>query len=302
MPAKKTVWEELYTDLNAPVAEALREARVKPEKLPTMSDDEIMAIPGISDAGLEEIRAQYTADLSAVAMAKEDAKTSAEETTSDATEDSEPAEEAGPRPANKRHLFKNGKAIKAAHAKVDRSVTYPIAEAVKLVIDNTVAKFDATITLHLNLIDGKDKVTRAELTFPHLAGTAKRVVIASDDLIKDIEAGKIDFDILVTTPAMMPKLAKFAKVLGPKGLMPNPKNGTVTNDPESKKKEFEAGKTVIKAEPKFPLMHVTVGKVKQSAEEIVANIQAVLEAVKTKNIEKATLASTMSPGVKLQLN
>lgn len=297
MPAKKTVWEELYSDLNAPVAEALREARIKPTKLPVMTDDEIMAIPGISDAGLEEIRAQYSADIQA----------SEEASSKDATSDSdevvtEEVVEEGIRPANKRHLFKNGKAIKAARAKVDPNMTYSVSDAVNLVVENTVTKFDATITLHINLTNDKDKITRAELTFPHLAGTAKRVVIVTDEVLKDIEDGKIEFDVLVTTPAMMPKLAKFAKVLGPKGLMPNPKNGTVTPNPENKKKEFEAGKTVIKAEPKFPLMHITVGKTKQPKAEIVANIMAVLEAVKSKFITKATLASTMSPGVKLQLS
>ncbi|MEI6690804.1 MAG: hypothetical protein WCL07_03585 [bacterium] len=300
----KIIWEDLYTDLNTPVAQALRDARVKPNKLPIMSDDEIMAIPGISDAGLEEIRSQYTADIKAAEDAKvETAKSS---TTNNETEEQievvESEEVVGPKPANKRHLFQNGKAISQARAKINRDQTYPIAEAIKLVVDNTIAKFDATITLHINLVGGKEQINRAELTFPHLAGTAKRVVIATDDILKDIEAGKIEFDILITTPAMMPKLAKFAKVLGPKGLMPNPKNGTVTPNPESKKKEFEAGKTVVKAEAKFPLMHITVGKTKQPAEEILANIQAVVEAVKTKNIAKATLVSSMSPGVKLQIS
>ncbi len=84
--------------------------------------------------------------------------------------------------------------------------------------------------------------------------------------------------------------------------MPSPKAGTVTPDPEKKAKEFEAGKTVVKAEAKFPLMHVTVGKIDQKEEELVANIKALLDAVKLKNVTKATLASTMSPGVKLQLN
>jgi large subunit ribosomal protein L1 len=135
-----------------------------------------------------------------------------------------------------------------------------------------------------------------------MAGAAKKVAIVTDELLKDIEKGKIEFDILVTSPAFMPKLAKFAKVLGPKGLMPSPKAGTVTPDPEKKAKEFEAGKTVVKAEAKFPLMHVTVGKINQADEELIANIKALLDAVKLKNVTKATLASTMSPGVKLQLN
>lgn len=288
-----TIWEDLYTDLSPATATALREARVKPEQLATMADGEIMAIAGMSDAGLEQIRSIYMADINATP--KSEAPVTDEAAAPAVTD------EPGVIPPNKRHDFKNGKAIVAAKSKVDRTKLYSVAEAVKLVKATNITKFDSTVTLHLNL-NPKEKLTRAEVTFPHMAGTAKRVAIVSDELLKDIEAGKIEFDILITSPAFMPKLAKYARVLGPKGLMPNPKNGTVAADPEAKAKEFAAGKTVIKAEPKFPLMHVTVGKVSQPEAELVANIQAVQGAVKAKNMVKATLASTMSPGIKLQLN
>lgn len=287
-----TIWEELYTDLSENVAMALRQARVKPEQLQNMTDGDLLAIDGITDNGLEEIRAKYALDLS----------TPAESTQEVSSEMPAVAEEkAGPLPANKRHLNKNGKAILAAKSKVDPQAVYKIEEAVKLVKATNITKFDATVTLHLNLV-AKDAPTRVELTFPHMAGTAKKVAIVTDELLAEIEKGKIDFDILVTSPAFMPKLAKYAKVLGPKGLMPSPKAGTVTPDPEKKAKEFAAGKTVVKAEAKFPLMHVTVGKVSQNEGELVANIKALVEAVKIKNITKSTLASTMSPGIKLQLN
>lgn len=286
-----TKWEELYQELNPKVAEILREARVKPEQLVTMADGEIMAIPGITDTALEEIRKYYAADLQAAQTAP---KAETVEAAAKVVE-----EKSGAKPANKRHLFKGGKKIKTMKAKVDRQKLYTIEEAVKLVKETNITSFDATITLHLNL---REQINRVELTFPFMAGAKKRVAIASDELLKDIEKGKIDFDILLTTPAFMPKLAKYAKVLGPKGLMPSPKAGTITPDPEKKAKEFMAGKTVVKAEPKFPLMHVTVGKVGQKGEELSANIKALLEAVKIKNIWKATLASTMSPGIKLQLS
>ncbi len=292
-----TIWEELYTDLSPAVATALRDARVKPEQLLNMTDGDITAIEGINDNGLEEIRSKYTPSVTL-----SEAEGSAPMSESTPTEAAAPAEEkVGPKPANKRHQFKNGKAIVAAKSKVDSQKKYSVAEAVKLVKATNVTKFVATLTLHLNLV-AKDAPTRVELTFPHLAGPAKRIAIVSDELLKDIAKGKLEFDILLTTPAFMPKLAKFAPVLGPKGLMPSPKNGTVTPDPEKKAKEFAGGKTVVKAEAKFPLMHVTVGKVDQKEEEIIANIQALLDAVKLKNITKATLASTMSPGVKLQLS
>lgn len=291
-----TIWEELYADLTPNVAEALRLARVKPEQLVNMTDGDITAIQGIFDNGLEEIRSKYSPDMTVAPS--DSAPVTAD---SAATAPAEAVEIVGPRPANKRHDFKNGKAIRAAKSKVDPQKKYELSEAIKLVKSGNITKFVSTVTLHLNLV-AKDAPTRVELTFPHMAGAAKRVAIVTDELLKDIEKGKIEFDILVTSPAFMPKLAKFAKVLGPKGLMPSPKAGTVTPDPEKKAKEFEAGKTVVKAEAKFPLMHVTVGKINQADEELIANIKALLDAVKLKNVTKATLASTMSPGIKLQLN
>lgn len=283
-----TKWEELYTELPENIAEALREARVKPEQLMEMSDGEITAIDGIGDTGLEEIRRLYTPSLAPL------------ESSSDASSDA-PAESTQPglKPANKRHPNRHGKKIRASLSKVDRTKLYSVEDAVKLVKDTSITSFDATITLHLNLV--KDAPTRFELSFPHLAGAAKRVAIVDEQVLQDIASGKLDFDILLTTPAFMPKLAKFAPLLGPKGLMPSPKSGTITPDPASRAKEFAAGKTLVKAEPKFPLLHVTVGKTSQKPAELTANIHALIEAVKPKNIEKATLASTMSPGIKLQL-
>lgn len=295
-----TKWEELYTDLAPGVAEALRTARVKPDQLQNMTDGDILAIPGVTDTGLEEIRSKYMPSASLSEVEESAAPSTQSEEGSPAVSEQSEAKK-GPIPANKRHLFKNGKAILAAKSKVDPQAKYTVEEAVKLVKATSITKFDATLTLHLNLVT-KDTPTRVELTFPHLAGAAKKVAIVTDELLKDIEKGKLDFDILVTSPAFMPRLAKFAKVLGPKGLMPSPKAGTVTPNPEKKAQEFAAGKTVVKAEAKFPLMHVTVGKVSQPEAELVANIKTLLEAVKLKNVTKATLASTMSPGIKLQLN
>ena len=291
-----TIWEELYSDLAPNIAEALRTARVKPDQLTNMTDGDIMAINGVSENGLEEIRTKYQPDIAtpvAESTAQNEEGLPAEVSLSETKE--------GPRPANKRHDFRGGRAIKTSKSKVDPQKKYELKEAVKLLKSTNITKFVSTVTLHLNLVT-KDTPTRVELTFPFVAGATKRVAIVTDELIKDIEKGKLEFDILVTSPAFMPKLAKYAKVLGPKGLMPSPKAGTVTSDPEKKAKEFAGGKTVVKAEAKFPLMHVTVGKIDQKEEELIANIQALLDGVKLKNVTKATLASTMSPGIKLQLN
>ncbi|MBP9702734.1 hypothetical protein KBD69_03535 [Candidatus Woesebacteria bacterium] len=289
-----TKWEELYTDLSDHTAMALREARVKPEQLKNMADGELTAINGISESALEEIRAKYSADVASV-------DSSVESESSESTEAPVVVEEVGIIPPNKRHDFRGGKAMTTAKSQVDRNKNYGIEEAVALVKKTNITSFNATVTLHLNLT-AKDAPTRVELTFPHAAGAAKKVAIVSDELLAKLDKNIIDFDILITTPAFMPKLAKYAKFLGPKGLMPNPKAGTVTPNPEAKAKEFEGGKTQVKAEPKYPLMHVTVGKTSQPEAELVANIRAMIEAVRPKFIVKATLAATMSPGIKLSLN
>lgn len=284
---KMVIWEDLYTDLAPRVASALREARVKPEQLVGMSDGEITAIDGIGEVGLEEIRTKYAPEA---AVAEFIVK-------AEANQDSQAAAE--PALRGPRHPDRGGKKIKAMKSKVDNTKLYQIEDAVKLVKETNYTSFDATLALHLNL---KERISRVEVTFPHLAGPAKKVAIADEALLKKIEKGSLDFDILLSTPAMMPKLAKYARVLGPKGLMPSPKAGTVTSDPDKKAKEFEGGKTMLKGEAKFPLLHVVIGKLSQPEAELAANIEAVLGALKPGQITKAVLASTMSPGVKLQLS
>ena len=128
-----------------------------------------------------------------------------------------------------------------------------------------------------------------------------KVAIADDALLSKIEAGTIDFDILVAHPSMMSKLAKLAKILGPKGLMPNPKNGTVSPDPQKRAKELAHGQVNFKAEPGNPIVHLPVGKVSFEDKKLIENIEAILSAIGRGKILRATLASTMGPGVKVAL-
>ena len=182
-------------------------------------------------------------------------------------------------------------------SKVDKTKKYTTLEAVTLIKKLSYTKFDGTLTLD-GVVREVGKV--ASVTFPHATGKSIRVAIVDDALLAEIEAGTLNFDALVTAPQYMPKLAKFARVLGPKGLMPNPKNGTVTPKPENKKAELERGTFDLKTEKKTPVIHVSVGKVSMDDAALVENIETLLTIAKGKLVS-ASLCATMSPSVKLEL-
>lgn len=183
-------------------------------------------------------------------------------------------------------------------AQVDKTRLYDPFSAVELVKRLSYSNFTGTITAHGVV---KETGTKADITFPHSTGKTVTVAVADEALLKKIEAGDIEFDVLIATPDMMPKLAKHARVLGPKGLMPNPKNGTIVDDPAKAKKAFEAGKITVKTEKKAPLIHVTVGNTEMETKAIVENIQTLTKAFKGKLL-KLSLAASMSPGVKVDFS
>ena len=190
----------------------------------------------------------------------------------------------------------------AAASLVDKTKTYPVADAVSLVKKTSLTKFDGSVELHINLNPasmGEKKDLRGSVSLPHGTGKQVRVLIADDKIIADVAEGKINFDILVAAPSMMPKLAKVARILGPKGLMPNPKTGTVTEDTAKRAKELSTGKVNFKTEPDQPIIHLIVGKVSFDDKKLAENISAILEAVGRNKIAKATLSATMGPGVKI---
>ncbi len=191
-----------------------------------------------------------------------------------------------------------GKKYVAAKKKFDNSKVYPVGEAIKLVKETSYSKFDGTVELHLVV---KKVGTSSQLTLPHQAGKSKKVEIANDETVEKLKKGKIDFDVLVSTTAMMPKLVPFAKLLGPKGLMPNPKNGTLVPD-EKKAKNFSTGTVVLKTEKEAPLIHTVVGKVGQDTKELSANLESIFKAFGgSKKIDKAYIKATMGPSVKIKV-
>jgi len=183
-------------------------------------------------------------------------------------------------------------------ATFDKTKIYSLSEALEFLVKLQRGKFDETVELHINTLTSG---ISGNVTLPYGSGKKTKVAIATDALIAEIEKGIINFDILVATPSMMPKLARVAKVLGPKGLMPNPKNGTITEKPEEVAKKYEGGQVNFKTEAKSPIIHLTVGKMSFGAGKLSENLDALIGAVKKSNIISVTLKSTMSPGIKIKV-
>ena len=181
---------------------------------------------------------------------------------------------------------------------LDKSKKYTLADGLSILEKIKRSKFDETVELHINTTETG---VSGNTTLPHGTGKLSRVAIADDDVLAKVALGKIDFDILLATPIMMPKLARVAKILGPRGLMPNPKNGTLTKDPEKLALSFAKGQVNFKTELKAPIMHLTVGKMSFGAKKLSENISTLISAIKKEKIRNVTLKSTMSPGIKLDI-
>ncbi len=192
-----------------------------------------------------------------------------------------------------------GKHYQEAKKMIDRNKYYSLKEAISLLKKIKLTKFDQSVELHF-VVD--ETGLKGELELPFSTGKTVRVKIVDDSVLSDLEKGKIEFDVLVTHPSFMPKLAKYAKVLGPKGLMPNPKAGTVSMKPEEVVKKFEKGMLRWKTEAKFPLIHQMIGKISFEEKNLLANAEKFIEAVGKAHIKNAFIKTTMSPAVKIELN
>lgn len=188
-----------------------------------------------------------------------------------------------------------GKKYQAKRSLVDKTKEYAVAEAVELLKKMSFSKFVGTVEAHLEV---KEAGINATLTYPHSTGKSVRAAIVSDEVLAEIEKGIINFDVLIARPEDMKNIAKFARVLGPKGLMPNPKNGTVTPTPDKRKKELEAGAVTLKTEKKAPLIHTVIGKLSMSEKELADNVQALLNAFENKSV-KLYICASMSPSVRV---
>jgi large subunit ribosomal protein L1 len=245
------------------------------------------------------------------AQARAVAKEAKEQKTPVETMAAKPAEEASADKPEKKQIRKElvkkqkrGSSYVSASSILEKDKVYKLTEALSFLPKLQRAKFDETVELHINTVE---KGISGNVVLPHGTGRQVRITIANagsdtkgvDELVKRIESGQIDFDVLIATPDSMSKLARVAKVLGPRGLMPNPKNGTVTPRPEEVAEKFKGGQVNFKTESKFPILHVAVGKVSFGDKKLEENIKAMVQAVKVNNIRNMTLKSTMSPGLKV---
>ena len=224
--------------------------------------------------------------------------------------------------------MKRGKKYQDAAKLIDRSVQYDVAEAVDLVKKSATAKFDETVELHVRLgVDGRhaDQQERGAVVLPHGTGKKVRVLVfAKGDKVAEAEAagadyvggdelipkiqndGWFEFDVVVATPDMMGVVGRLGRVLGPKGLMPNPKAGTVTMDVTKAVKDIKAGKIEYRLD-KTNIIHCPVGKASFTQEQLADNFQALMGAIikakpasaKGQYLRSVTMTSTMGPGVKL---
>lgn len=188
-----------------------------------------------------------------------------------------------------------GKKYRAAVKEVDRTKAYSVEEAVELAKKTSIAKFDAAVEIHAKV---KTEGVRGVVTLPHGTGKTKKVAIVNDELLEQIAAGKLDFDVLLATPAYMPKLARFAKVLGPKGLMPSPKAGTVTEDPEKIQAEISGGRTEYRAD-KNGVVHMAIGRVSFPTEKLVENFNAIYAVLQSNKVQSLSMSATMGPGIRV---
>jgi large subunit ribosomal protein L1 len=247
-------------------------------------------------------------------QAKEDRKAAKVE--SDAEEAEKPKQHANP---TRSRLERQGKNFRKAAEQIEKDKSYSLAAGLELATKTSPVKFDASVELHVNLnVDPRhaDQNLRDNLVLP--AGTGKTIRVAVMDdakvegadisgvetILKALEKGEINFDILISTPAQMPKLGKYARVLGPRGLMPNPKSGTVTNDVAKAVNEAKAGRVEYRVDS-TGIVHVAVGKVSFGAKKLEDNARAVLTSLKGNkpNSVKGTyvkaihLATTMGPSI-----
>lgn len=223
--------------------------------------------------------------------------------------------------------METGRKRKDAIEKIDRDTRYPLEEAARLLLETSFARFEEGVDIAVRLgVNPRhaDQMVRGAIVLPHGTGSDKKVLVfakgdkataaeaagadevGADDLVKKVQDGYLEFDTVIATPDMMGQVGRLGRILGPRGLMPNPKVGTVTMDVEKAVKEAKAGKIEFRVE-KAGIVHAPVGKKSFSAEKIVDNVRALMGALlkakpasaKGTYLRSITVSTTMGPGIKI---
>ncbi len=323
MAAKKKIEEVINDEV---VSEATETVAETPEVAPvevanidandTVEVEESEADQKAAKAGKRSAKAVREAEEEEVRLAAKDERVEADEAPVVKVKRSEP-----------NPLKQHGKKYREAAKLVSATTYYELAEGIELALKTATTKFDSSLEVHVNLgVDPRqaDQMVRASVVLPHGTGKSLRIavfadgkaadeakaagadIVGTDALLKDIEAGKLDFDMLIAPPDKMAALGKAAKVLGPRGLMPNPKSGTVTPDVAKAVAAAKGGKVEFRID-KQAIVHQAVGKVSFKADKLNENVTAFLSAVlkakpsttKGTFVKAISLTTSMGPGIKV---
>lgn len=267
----------------------------------------------------------------ALREAEEKAEKEARKEAGDTTPQSEEAEanvKKGPKPVTRPRLERRGKNYRKVAEQVEKGKVYPLAEALELATKTSPTKFDASVELHVRLgVDPRqaDQNIRATVSLPNGTGKTVRVavfapetdhaaakkagadVVGDETFLKQLEKEELNFDILVATPQYMPKLGKYARLLGPRGLMPNPKSGTVATDVAKAVTEAKAGKVEYRVD-KQAIVHLAIGKVSFGSEKLAQNAKAFFDSLTSQKptslkgsyVKTVSVTTTMGPGIKVE--
>lgn len=324
------------------MAQAKKEAKSKKSKVESEQEKQIKEAEIVAEAAPvkeEQLDAESSAEPKTTAKAgKRSAKAVAEAEEKEAKQ-ARKAEKTSPeavqtkKPAKKptrSKIERAGKKFREVAKLVEKDKIYTLAEALELATKTSTTKFDGTVELHVNLgVDPRqaDQNVRGTASLPQGTGKSVRVavvaeadddkkakdagadLVGADKILAQLDKEQIEFDVLVATPNQMPKLAKYARLLGPKGLMPNPKSGTVTADVAKAVKEAKAGRVEYRVDS-AGIIHLGVGKVSFGKDRLLDNAQTVVDAIKAAKpaslkgayIKSAHVTTTMGPGIKVQIS
>lgn len=329
-------------EVKAEVAEKVAEVKEKVEKIAEEVKDnleEAHAIAeGVKEAVKEDVEEKAEEVEEKFAKAGKKSKKHIEEVKAEAERQARKLERKaaelagdkpkGAKPVTRPRIERRGRKYQEAAKLIEKGKAYSLKEAVELAIKTSPVKFDASVEIHTRLgVDPRqaDQNIRTTMVLPNGNGKEVRVAVFApldvckaakaagadiaedEEFLKSLEKGEINFDILISTPQYMPKLGKFARVLGPKGLMPNPKAGTVTTDVEKAVKEAKAGKVEYRVD-KQSIVHIGVGKVSFGADKLVQNAEAFFESLKNQKpaslkgsyVKSVYVTTTMGPSIEIE--